>query len=83
MPRVLTDNLVVEKQPGFTEADVREAVKTWLNVKYDPQVLDDEVELEPLAVEEDLANLYVEDDVSVEEEDGGGRPESCIASSIT
>ena len=37
-----------------------------------------------LDVEEDLANLDVEDDdVLSEEEGGGGRPESCITSSIT
>ena len=46
-------------------------------------MLDDEVELELQAVEEDLANLDVKYGVSSEEEDGGGRPESCIISSIT
>ena len=83
MPRILTDNLFVERQPGLTDAEVREAIETWLNVEEDPQVLDDEVELELQAVEEDLDSLDVEDDVSREEEDGGGRPESCITSSIT
>ena len=46
-------------------------------------MLDNEVELELQAVEEDLANIDVEDGASGEEEDGGGRPESCIISSIT
>ena len=46
-------------------------------------MLDDGVELELQAVEEDLANVDVEDDVSSQEEDGGGRPESRITSSIT
>ena len=54
------------------------------NVADDPQVLEDEIELELRAVEEDLAHLDVEDDdVLSEEEGGGGRPESCITSSIT
>ena len=36
------------------------------------------------AIEEDLANLDVDDDdVLSEEEGGGGRPKSCITSSIT
>ena len=75
MPRVLTDNLFVEKQAGLTDAQMREAMKTWLNVEDDPQVLEDEIELELQAVEEDLANLDVEDDdVLSEEEGGGGRP---------
>ena len=84
MPRVLTDNLFVEKQAGLTDAQMREAMQTWLNVEDDPQVLEDEIELELQAVEEDLASLDVEDDdVLNEEEGGGGRPESCITSSIT
>ena len=59
-------------------------MQTWLNVGDDPQVLEDEIALELQAVEEDLANLDVEDDdVLSEEEGGGGRPESCITSSIT
>ena len=63
---------------------MREAMQTWLNVEDDPQVLEDEIELELQAVEEDLANLDVEDDdVLSEEEGGGGRPESCITPSIT
>ena len=40
-------------------------------------MLEDEIELKLQAVEEDLANLDVED------EGGGGRPEACITSSIT
>ena len=84
MPRVLTDNLFVEKQADLTDAQMREAIQTWLNVEDDPQVLEDEIELELQAVEEDLANLDVEDDdVLNEEEGGGGRPELCITSSIT
>ena len=62
---------------------MREAIETWLNIEDDPEVLDDEVRLKLHAVDEDLANLDVEDDVSGEAEDGGGRPESCITSSIT
>ena len=57
MPRVLTDNLSVEKQPGLSETEVREALETWLNVEDDPQVLNDEVGLEMQALEGDLANL--------------------------
>ena len=83
MPRVLTDNLFVEKQPGLSETEVREALETWLNVEDDPQMLNDEVGLEMQALEEDRANLGVEHDVSGEEEDGSGMPESCITSSIT
>ena len=56
MSRVLTDNLFAEKQPGFTDTQMHEAMGTWLNVE-DPQVLEDEIELKLQAVEEDLANL--------------------------
>ena len=83
MPRVLTDKLFVEKQPGLSETEVRKAIETWLYVEDDPQVLNDEVELELQAPEEELANLDIEHDVSGEEEAGSGRPESCITSSIT
>ena len=62
---------------------MREAMQTWLNVEEDPQVLEDEIERELQAVEEDLANLDVEEDVLSEEEGGGSRPESCSTSSIT
>ena len=59
-------------------------MQTWLNVEDDPQVLEDEIELELRALEEGLANLDVEDyDVLSEEESGGGRPEACVTSSIT
>ena len=83
MPSVLTDNLFVEKQPSLTDAKVREVIEMWPNVEDDPQVLDDEVKLELQAIEEDLANLDVEDDASGDEEDGGGGPESYITSPIT
>ncbi|CAB1101603.1 unnamed protein product [Ectocarpus sp. CCAP 1310/34] len=83
MPRVLTDNLFVEKGTDLTEQEVRTAVKTWLTVEDDPKVLEEEVELELQAVERNLAGLEVDDDVSSEEGDGGGRPESCITSSLT
>ena len=62
--------MFVEKQPGLTDAEVREAIETWLHVEDHPQVLNDEVKLELHAVEEDLANLDFEDhddDVSGEE----------------
>ena len=47
--------------------------------------LEDKIELELQAVEEDLANLDVEDEDVLSEEEGGGgsRPESCRTSSIT
>ena len=46
-------------------------------------MFENKIGLELQAVEEDLANLHVEDDdVLSEEEGGGGRPESCITSSI-
>ena len=38
-------------------------------------MLEDKIELELQAVEENLAKLDVEDDVSSEEEGSGGRPE--------
>lgn len=85
MPRVLTDNLFVEQQSGLSRAEVRGAFETWLNVEDDPQVLEDEAELEMQAVSEELANIELDEDkgdVSSEEEDGR-RPESCITSSIT
>lgn len=47
LPRVLVDNLCVERQ-GLEEADVRKAVETWLGVEDDPEVLLDEIELELL-----------------------------------
>ena len=75
MPRVLTDNLFVKEQPGLTGAQMHEAMGMWLNVEDGPQVLEDEIELELQAVEENLAKLDVEDDVSSEEEGSGGRPE--------
>ena len=84
IPRVLTDNLFVEKHPGLTDAQMHGAMETWRNVEDDPQVLEDDIELELQAVEEDLANLGIEDgDVSSKEKGGGSRPESCITSSIT
>ena len=43
---IVLDKLFAEKQPGLTDAEMREVIKTWLNVEDDPQVLDDEVELE-------------------------------------
>ena len=47
-----------------------EAMQTWLNIEDDPQVLEDEIELELQAVEEDLANKDVEDDDVLSEEEG-------------
>ena len=46
VPKVLTDNLFVERASGLTEGEVREAVKTWLSVEDDPEVLAEEVDLE-------------------------------------
>ena len=54
IPRVLTDNLFVEKQPCLTDAQMHGAMGTWLNVEDDPQVLEDDIELELQAVEEEL-----------------------------
>ncbi|CAB1117925.1 unnamed protein product [Ectocarpus sp. CCAP 1310/34] len=83
MLRGLTDDLFVEKGTDLTEQEVRTAVKTWLTVEDDPEVLEEEVELELQAVERDLAGLETDDDISSEEGDGDGRPESCITSSLT
>ena len=82
MPQVLTDNLCVEKHPQLTAAELRAAITTWLNVEDDPAVLEEEIDMEMQAVENDFANLEV-DSASSEEEDGDGRPESCITSSLT
>ena len=80
--RVSTDNLCVEKRPQLTAAELRGAITTWLNVEDDPAVLEEEIDMEIQAVENNFANLEV-DSASSEEEDGDGRPESCIASSLT
>ena len=84
MARVLTDNLFVEEAPGLTEAEVREAVKTWLSVEDDPEVLEEEIAMELQAVDEHLANVTLSDDDDVSsEEEGDGRPESCMTTSLT
>ncbi|CAN0291104.1 unnamed protein product, partial [Ectocarpus fasciculatus] len=83
MPRVLTDNLCVEQGAGLSEQDLRQAIQTWLTVEDDPNVKEDEVALELQEVEKDIAGLRVDDDVSSDEEDGNGRPESCITSSLS
>ena len=43
MPRVLTDNLLVERASGLTEDEVRSAVNTWLSVEDDEGVLRAEI----------------------------------------
>ena len=50
----------------FTHLGIGEAMQTWLKVEDDPQVLEDEIELELQAVEEDLADLDVEDAECIE-----------------
>ena len=52
--KVLADNLFVERASGLTEGEVREAVKTWLSVEDDPEVLAEEVDLELQEVEHDF-----------------------------
>ncbi|CAB1116299.1 unnamed protein product [Ectocarpus sp. CCAP 1310/34] len=44
-PRVLTENLFVESASGLTGEEVRSAMRTWLSVEDDEEVLRDEVEL--------------------------------------
>lgn len=68
-PHVLTDNLFVEKCTGMTELEVRRAVETWLSVEDDPEVLEEDTELELEAVEKDLAQVDIDDDVVSSEED--------------
>ena len=81
--RVLTDNLYVERASGITEGEVREAVKTWLSVEDDPEVLAEEVDLELQEVEHDFNGIELDDGESGEAEDDGVRPDSCITTSIT
>ncbi|CAB1099355.1 unnamed protein product [Ectocarpus sp. CCAP 1310/34] len=81
--RVLTDNLFVEKASGLTDAEVRQAVKTWLSVEDDPEVLEEEIAMELQAVDEQLAGVTLDDDVPSEEEDDDGRSESCVTTSLT
>ena len=58
--------------------------EAWLlTVEDDPNVKEDEVALELQEVEKDMAGLQVDDDVSSDEGDGDGRPESCITSSLS
>ena len=81
--KVLTDNLFVERASGLTEGEVREAVKTWLSVEDDPEVLAEEVDLELQEVEHNFNGIELDDGKSGEEEDDGVRPDSCITTSIT
>ncbi|CAN0361486.1 unnamed protein product [Ectocarpus sp. 6 AP-2014] len=83
MPRVLMENLCVEKGAGLSEQDLRQAFQTGLTVEDDPNVKEDEVALELQEVEKDIAGLQIDDDVSSDEEDGDSRPESCITSSLS
>ena len=78
--KALTDSLFVERA---TEGQVREAVKTWLSVEDDPEVLAEEVDLELQEVEHDFNGIELDDGKSGEEEDDGVRPDSCITTSIT
>ena len=81
--RVLTDNLYVERASGITEGEVREAVKTWLSVEDDPEVLAEEVDLELQEVEHDFNGIELDVGESGEAEDDGVRPDSCITTAIT
>ena len=83
MPRVLTDNLLVESASGLTEEEVRSAVNTWLSVDDDEKVLRAEVEVEVEEVTENISKVHVEDDVSSEEKGDDGRQESCMKSMIS
>ena len=83
MPRVLTDNSLVESASGFTEDEVRSAVNTWLSAEDDEEVLRAEVELEMEGVTENISKVHVEGDVSGDEEGDDGRQESCMKSTIS
>ena len=83
MPRVLTDNLLVEKTSGLTDDEVRSAVNTWLCVEDDEEVLKAEVELDMEEVTKNISKIHVADDVSSEEEGDDGRQESCMKSTIS
>ena len=78
--KALTDSLFVERA---TEGQVREAVKTWLSVEDDPEVLAEEVDLELQEVEHDFNGIELDDGKSGEKEDDGVGPDSCITTSIT
>ena len=82
MPRVLTDNLLIESASGRTEDEVRSAVNTWLSAEDDEEVLRAGVELEMEEITDNILKFDVEDDVSSEEEGDGGRQESCMKSTI-
>ena len=60
-----------------------EAVKTWLSIEDDPEVLAEEVDLELQEVENNFNGIEVDDGKLGEEEDDGVRPDSCITTSIT
>ncbi|CAB1113754.1 unnamed protein product [Ectocarpus sp. CCAP 1310/34] len=49
-----------------------QAVKTWLSVEDDPEVLEEEIAMELQAVDEQLAGVTLDDDVPSEEEDDDG-----------
>ena len=83
MPRVLTENLLVESASSVTEDEVRRAVNTWLNVEDDEEVMRAEVELEMEEGTEIISKVHVEGDVSSEEEGDDGRQESCMKSTIS
>ena len=60
---------------------MREAVKTWLSVEDDQEVLTKEVDLELQEVEHDFNGIELDYGESGEEEDDGIRPDSCITTS--
>ena len=83
MPRVLTDNLLVESASGLTENEPRNAVNTWFSVEDDEEVLRAAVELEMEEVTENISNVHVEGVVSSEAECNDDRQESCVKSMIS
>ncbi|CAB1120045.1 unnamed protein product [Ectocarpus sp. CCAP 1310/34] len=73
MPAIVTDYRAGSPNDGQDVA---------YGVGDDPEVLEEEVELELQAVGRDLAGFETDEDVPSEECDGDGRPESCTTSSI-
>ena len=83
MPRVLTDNLLVESASGLNEDQMRSAVNTLPRLEDDEEVLGAEVELEMKEVTENISRVQVEDDVSSEEEGDDGKQESRMKPTIS
>lgn len=67
----------MERNPALAGVEVREAIKTWLSVEDDPGVLAEEVAVELEIVQNNLANLEIDDGIS-DDEDGEGRPSHAL-----